>query len=172
MGFMGAGKSSVGRAIALRLRTEFVDVDGLIEAAAGRSIREIFASDGEETFREMERAAIREAVSAPGRVIAAGGGAFVDPDNRRRLKAYAPVFFLEVSPETVLTRITEDRSRPLLPGREEMQRLRELMDKRRPAYRQADYTVSTDGRSVEEVADRLLALLARESAAGREGEGG
>lgn len=172
MGFMGAGKSSVGRALAFRLGAEFVDVDSLIEAAAGRSIREIFASEGEEAFRERERAAIREAVDAPGRVIAAGGGAFVDPENRRLLKAYAPVFFLDVSPETVMKRIPADRSRPLLPGKEEARKLRDLMERRRPTYREADYTVSTDDRSVAEVADRILGLLSKASPAVQEGEGG
>src|SRR5512138_1935352 len=86
VGFMGAGKSSVGRVVAGLLGAEFVDLDARIESAAGRSIAEIFASEGEGVFRGMEREAVREAVSVPGRVIAAGGGAFLDPGNRALLK--------------------------------------------------------------------------------------
>lgn len=170
VGFMGAGKSSVGKVLAQRLGAEFVDVDERIESAAGRRIGEIFASCGEEAFREMEKAAIRDAVSAPGRVVAAGGGAFVDEANRRALKAYAPVFFLEVSVESVMERLSGDRSRPLFPGGREAGKLRELMERRRPSYREADFTVPTDNRSVPDIADGILALLAGKPGARREGE--
>jgi shikimate kinase len=166
---MGAGKSSVGKVLAERLGAEFVDVDERIEKAAGKSIGEIFASGGEGAFRGMERAAIRDAVSAPGRVVAAGGGAFVDEENRQALKAYAPVFFLDVSVESVLARLSGDRSRPLFPGEKATGALREMMDRRRPAYREADFTLSTDDLAVREVADRIVALLARRPGPGRKG---
>jgi shikimate kinase len=169
VGFMGAGKSSVGKVLAERLGAEFVDVDERIEETSGKSVGEIFASRGEGTFREMEKAAIRDAVSVPGRVVAAGGGAFVDEANRRTLKAYAPVFFLDVSVESVLERLSGDRSRPLFPGGKEEGKLRKLMERRRPAYQEADFTVSTDDRSVPEIADRILALLARRPVPRREG---
>jgi shikimate kinase len=169
VGFMGAGKSSVGKILAERLAAEFVDVDERIEKDAGKSIGEIFASCGEETFREMERAAIRDAVSAPGRVVAAGGGAFVDEANRRALKAYAPVIYLEVSVESVLERLSGDRARPLFTGEKEAGTLRELMERRRPAYEEADYRVSTDRRTVREIADRVVFLLSRR--AGPRGDG-
>ncbi|HSL92168.1 MAG TPA: shikimate kinase [Candidatus Limnocylindrales bacterium] len=170
VGFMGAGKSSVGKILAERLAAEFIDVDERIEAAAGKSIGEIFASCGEEAFREMERAAVRDAVSVPGRVVAAGGGAFLDEANRRTLKAYAPVFFLDVSVESVLERLAEDRSRPLFTGEKEAGKLRELMDRRRPAYEEADFRVSTDDRSVPEISDRILSLLSRRGGPRNEGE--
>lgn len=170
VGFMGAGKSSVGKILADRLRSEFVDVDEMIERAAGRSVQEIFASLGEEAFREMEKAAVRDVVSVPGRVVAAGGGAFLDEGNRLALSAYGPVFFLDVSCESVLERLTADRSRPLMPGDEK--RLRDLMEKRRPAYLLADFTVPADGRSASEVADGILDLLARHPRPRREREGG
>jgi len=169
VGFMGAGKSSVGKVLAQHLGAEFVDVDERIEEAAGRRIGDIFVSCGEAAFREMEREAILDAVSAPGRVVAAGGGAFVDEANRRALKAYAPVFFLDVSVESVLERLSGDRSRPLFPGGKEAGKLRELMERRRPSYQEADFTVSTDNRSVPEIADHILSLLARRSAPRREG---
>src|SRR5512134_418640 len=169
VGFIGAGKSSVGKLLAERLEAEFVDVDERIEEAAGKSIGEIFASSGEETFRAMEREAVREAVSAPGRVVAAGGGAFVDETNRRALKKYAPVFFLDVSVESVLERLSGDLSRPLFAGGKEAETLRELMERRRPAYEEADFRVPTDCRTVREIADRILSLLQRR--AGPRGEG-
>lgn len=171
VGFMGAGKSSVGKILAERLAAEFVDVDERIEGAAGMSIGEIFASCGEETFRDLERAAVRDAVSVPGRIVAAGGGAFVDEANRRALKAYAPVFFLDVSVESVLARLTGNSSRPLFAGEKETGKLRELMERRRPAYEEADFSVSTDDRSVREIADRILSLLSRRACPRNEGEG-
>ena len=158
IGFMGAGKSSVGRILATRLGADFVDVDETIEKSAGKSIREVFGSFGEGPFREMEKAAVRDAVSMPGRVVAAGGGSYLDEGNRRTLSAYGPVIFLDVSCESVLERLAGDRSRPLLPY--EGEKLRDLMEKRRPAYRLADFTVATDGRSASEVAEGIIDLLA------------
>ncbi|MBI5577200.1 MAG: shikimate kinase [Deltaproteobacteria bacterium] len=169
VGFMGAGKTTVGKMLAKRLDAEFVDVDDLIEKAEGRSIREIFASPGEGAFRKMEKAAIRNVVSVPGRVIAAGGGAFLDEGNRLMLSAYGPVFFLDVSCESVLARLSGDRSRPLLPGEEKG--LRELLEARRPFYLLADFTVPTGSRPAREVAEDILALLSGGRHAGRE-EGG
>lgn len=170
VGFMGAGKSTVGKILADRLGAEFVDVDERIEKAAGSSIREIFASLGESAFRGMEKEAIRDAVSVSGRVVAAGGGAFLDEGNRRALAAYGPVFFLDVSCESVLERLSGDRSRPLLPG--EANKMRDLMEKRRPAYRLADFTVATDRRTAPEIAEGILDLMARRPRARREGGNG
>lgn len=161
VGFMGAGKSSVGKLLAERLAAEFVDVDEQIENAQGQSVAAIFARCGEERFRELERSAIRDAVSVPGRVVAAGGGAFADESNRGALKAYGSVIFLDVSVESVLERLAQDRSRPLFGGGKDSEKLRKLMETRRPAYKEADFTVSTDRRSVAEIADRILSLLAR-----------
>lgn len=161
VGFMGAGKSSVGRVVARRLGVPFVDLDRRIEERAGATIEGIFAARGEGAFRELEKEAVREAVAVPGRVIAAGGGAFLDPGNRGRLSAYAPVVFLDASPETVLARLAPDRSRPLLRGADRAARVKELLEARRPLYALADLAVATDGLTVEEVADRVLGLLGR-----------
>jgi len=158
IGFMGSGKTSVGREIAGRLGVEFLDLDERIEKAAGRSVRQIFEVLGEPAFREMEREAVREAVTVPGRVIATGGGAFQDGENRRRLKGYAPVVFLEVTPEEVLARLPDDRTRPLMPGDRPggKQEIAERMRERRAAYERADLAVATDGVPVSRVADRIL----------------
>src|SRR5512134_1391111 len=99
VGFMGSGKSSVGRELARRFGVPFVDVDERIESAAGCRIRDLFDREGEPAFREREKAALRDALSAKGRVIATGGGAFADEGNRALLRAYAPVVYLETAVE-------------------------------------------------------------------------
>src|SRR5512139_580863 len=159
VGFMGSGKSSVGRELARRLGTGFVDVDERIERASGKSIPDIFAAEGEPAFRAREKAAIREAVSVPGRVVATGGGAFLDEENRALLSAYAPVVYLEARAETLLARLAGDSGRPLLRGEDRGRAVRDLLARREPGYRLADHTVPTDGLTVDEVADRIVRLL-------------
>lgn len=173
VGFMGSGKTSVGREISRRTGAEFVDLDERIERSQGASVREIFAARGEPAFREMERKAVREAVSVPGRVIATGGGAFLDAGSRRVLKRYAPVVFLDVSPGSVLERLPGDLSRPLLPGEgsggdpaEREREIGERMKRRRPSYERADVTVETDGRTVREVVDLVLSGIGCRSEGG------
>ncbi len=126
-------------------------------------MEEIFAVEGEKAFRERERLAIRDAVSVPGRVIATGGGAFLDDDNRKRLKAYAPVVFLDISPATALSRLDGDTSRPLLFGKDRGKAVTELMERRRPAYLQADFRVSTENLAAARVAEEVFRLLSREA---------
>lgn len=158
VGFMGSGKTSVGQEISRRLGAEFLDLDDRIERIAGSSVREIFADRGERAFRELETEAIREAVSVAGRVIATGGGAFQNEENRHLLKEYAPVVFLDVTPDGVVSRLSGDRTRPLLPGNGTggEQEIVRMMKARRPAYELADLTVRTDGITVLQVADRVL----------------
>ncbi|MGW8284420.1 MAG: shikimate kinase [Candidatus Deferrimicrobiaceae bacterium] len=172
VGFMGSGKSSVGKALARRLRAEFLDVDERIMADMGKTVAEIFATEGEQAFRKRESMAIRDAVSVPGRVIATGGGSFLDDDNRKRLKAYAPVVFLDISPATALARLGRDTSRPLLSGVDREKAVTELMESRRPAYLQADFRVSTENRTPARVAEEVFLLLSRKvrgASAGRTG---
>src|SRR3989339_707914 len=147
VGFMGSGKSSVGRELARRFGAPFVDVDELIESAAGSPIRDLFAREGEPAFREREKAALREALSVKGRVIATGGGAFSDEENRVLLRAYAPVVYLEAAVETLLGRLAGDLGRPLLRGGDREAGVREVLSRRIPGYRTADVTVRTDGRT-------------------------
>jgi len=172
VGFMGSGKSSVGKVLARRLRAEFLDVDERIMADMGKTVTEIFATEGEQAFRKRESMAIRDAVSVPGRVIATGGGSFLDDDNRKRLKAYAPVVFLDISPATALARLGRDTSRPLLSGVDREKAVTELMESRRPAYLQADFRVSTENRTPARVAEEVFLLLSRKvrgAPAGRTG---
>ena len=161
VGFMGSGKTSVGRRLARKLRAEFVDVDDRIERAAGKPIREIFSAEGEPSFREREKVALREALSVPGRVVATGGGAFLEEGNRALLSAYAPVVYLEARAETLLARLPGNSDRPLLGGGDRGRVVRDLLDRRVPGYRKADHTVATDGLTVEEVADRVVEWLSK-----------
>jgi shikimate kinase len=155
VGFMGSGKSSVGRILARRCGAPFVDVDERIESAAGSPIRELFAREGEPAFREREKAALLEVLSVKGCVIATGGGAFADEENRDLLRSYAPVVYLEAAVETLLERLAGDLGRPLLRGEDREEVVRELLSRRVPGYRTADVTVRTDGRTVEEVAGQV-----------------
>lgn len=149
VGFMGAGKSSVGRLVAQRLGFTFADSDLFVEAKAGRSIAQIFAEAGEERFRAMEREALELLVAERGLVIATGGGAFVDEATRRLLLGSALVVYLEAPFETLWERIGQAPDRPLAQsGRE---RVRELYERRVPIYREAHVTVDA-ARPVEEVA--------------------
>ena len=161
VGFMGSGKSSVGRALARRFGVPFVDVDERIESAAGCRIRDLFAREGEPAFRAREKAALRDALSVKGCVIATGGGAFADEENRVLLRSYAPVVYLETAVETLLERLSGDLGRPLLRGGEREEVVRDLLSRREPGYRTADVTVRTDGRSVQDVAGRVAEWIDR-----------
>ena len=116
VGFMGSGKSSVGRVLARRFGAPFVDVDERIESAAGCPIRDLFPREGEPAFREREKAVLRDVLSVKGCVVATGGGAFADEENRDLLRSYAPVIYLEAAVETLLERLAGDLGRPLLRG--------------------------------------------------------
>jgi len=161
VGFMGSGKSSVGRELARRFGAPFVDVDERIASAAGCTIRDLFAREGEPAFREREKAALREVLSVEGSVIATGGGAFADGENRALLRSYAPVVYLEAAVETLLERLAGDLGRPLLRGGEREEVVRELLSRRVHGYRTADVAVRTDGRTVEEVAGQVAEWIGR-----------
>jgi len=161
VGFMGSGKSSVGRELARRFDARFVDLDERIEQAAGCPIRDLFAREGEPAFREREKNALREVLSVKGCVVATGGGAFADEGNRVLLRSYAPVVYLETGVEALLDRLAGDVERPLLRGGERESVVRELLSRRVPGYREADFTVRTDGRTVQEVAGQVAGWIER-----------
>lgn len=158
-GFMGTGKSTLGRMLAARLGHRFVDVDDLIESAEGMSIAEIFRRHGEPYFRQREREAIARLVGAREVVVAVGGGALLDEVNLRNLRRIGTVVCLWARPEVILQRLRDDRSRPLLQGPDRLRRIRELLERRRPAYARADLHLDTSELSPEEALERLLALL-------------
>src|SRR5262245_962325 len=111
---MATGKTEVGRRLARLVDRPFMDIDALVEAAAGHSVAEIFAREGEPRFRSLERAAVERACEVPDAVIATGGGTLLDAENRRRLAAAGPIVCLTARPEAILRRVGDPGSRPLL----------------------------------------------------------
>jgi shikimate kinase len=147
--------------LARRFGVPFVDVDAWIESATGCRIRDLFAREGEPAFRAREKAALREVLSVKGCVVATGGGAFADEENRVLLRSYAPVVYLDAAVETLLERLAADLGRPLLRGGDREEVVRALLERRVPGYRTADVTVRTDGRTVEEVARQVADWIDR-----------
>jgi shikimate kinase/3-dehydroquinate synthase len=157
-GFMGTGKTAVGREVARRLERRFVDMDAEIEVQAGKSIPEIFAQDGEEPFRQME-AALCQALSARDElVIATGGGALVDPRNRALMMASGHVICLDAHPGDIFRRVSDDENRPLLDVEDPRAEIERLLAVRRNVYAAIPWHVDTTDLSIGEVADRVTAL--------------
>lgn len=159
VGFMGSGKSSTGRYVAGKLGRPFLDMDAEIERREGRAIPQIFAKDGEPYFRRLERAMVQELSARTGLVIAPGGGIVLNPDNVRDFAAGGLVVNLRVSPEWVLKRVGQDPNRPLLQGGDPLQRIRDLMEKRKALYAAVPYQLETDGLTPEAVGDAVLELF-------------
>ena len=158
VGFMGAGKTTVGRALARQLGWDFFDLDVLIETQAGRSVSAIFADSGEPEFRRLEREALQSCGELVRTVIALGGGAYVPEENRTFLRLIGKTVWLDCPLEVCLRRIGGDRSRPLLGGDDEM---RALFEHRSSAYAQADFAVQAGNHSPELLAIEITKLLGR-----------
>jgi len=162
IGLMGAGKSTVGRVLARRLRLPFTDADEAIEAAAKRSISDIFADYGEAEFRRLEREVIaRLLANEQQHVIATGGGAPMDPDTRARIKAHAISVWLRVKLGTLAARTERRGKRPLLADGEVKETLRRLLAEREPVYSQADLIVDGGSGPPERTVDAILAAIAK-----------
>jgi shikimate kinase len=158
VGFSCSGKTTLGRNVARRLRLSFVDTDRYIEDMTGRSIPEIFREDGEPVFRALESEAIACIMEQPNQVVSTGGGAFVDPENRKRLRDGNLVIHLQVRPETVVDRLRNSRSgrpRPLLESPDPLQKVVQLMADRKEAYSAAHVTIGVDDRSRYELVGEL-----------------
>jgi shikimate kinase len=155
---MGAGKTSVGRALAQLLLFSFIDLDDVIESRAGKKISEIFAEQGEAEFRRLEREALESCRELKQTVIALGGGTFVAEENRRTLRSIGPSVWLDCPFEVCLSRIEGDRFRPMLRSREETEK---LFRSRLDAYALADFTVDSNEDTVEEIAARIAQIVFR-----------
>ncbi|HEV2259145.1 MAG TPA: shikimate kinase [Streptosporangiaceae bacterium] len=161
VGFMGAGKTTVGHLLAERLALPFADSDRSIEQRSGRSVPQIFAADGEPAFRALEHQVIAGLLDGPALVLALGGGAAEHPGTRERLAA-AEVVYLQVGYEEAMHRVDGDPGRPLLARPD----LAATYQRRLPLYAGiATLTVSTDGRAPEAVSEDILTRLAREPVA-------
>ena len=161
IGFMGCGKSSVGKALADAMGIPFVDTDGMIEEQAGRKINDIFREDGEEYFRELETSVLKQLLSAQERkVIAVGGGLPVREINREYLKRLGTVVYLLAKVETLTVRLEGDNTRPMLRGGELKKRIETLMDARGELYGEAaDVCVETDDKDFEQIVKEIMAYV-------------
>ena len=182
---MASGKSIVGGVLSRLTGRPLIDADEEIVRRAGKSIDQIFQESGEAAFRDLERRVIQELCAQRGNIIAAGGGAFVDPENRDHMLAGGTVFCLSAHPETIFRRISEPQSsspsqsvelptgstargritggsaepvRPLLAGDDPMGRIKELLSQRADAYAQAHHTIETDYQTPDDVAQQILAI--------------
>lgn len=161
VGPMGAGKSSIGRRLAHACGLPFVDLDREIETRAGTDIPTIFAHEGEAGFRRREREALADLLEGAPCVLATGGGAVLDPDNRARMRRQGFVVYLRIDVDAQLTRLANDRSRPLIAGDDREAVLRRLAAERGPLYDAvADLTFAPTDPGPIEATSRLTAMLA------------
>lgn len=157
IGPMGAGKTTIGRQVANQLGWEFDDSDHEIQRRTGVDIPTIFDFEGESGFRKREKAVIDELTQQEGLVLATGGGAILDLDNRRNLSSRGFVVYLYCSPEQQYERTSRDRNRPLLQTENPLEKLQALAEEREPLYRQtADIVVTTEKRSASAVTREII----------------
>lgn len=164
VGFMGTGKTTVGRAVAQRMTYQFLDSDVEIEREQGRPIPEIFATQGEQAFRVMEHAYIENGHPTARCVVACGGGLVVQPGMPELLKSKGVVICLHASMETILKRTQGSKHRPLLNVEDPLERIRTLYTRREPIYRQSGTMILTDGRSLNDIVTHVIRTYRREAA--------
>lgn len=158
VGMMGAGKTTIGKKLASRLRYRFVDTDDLIEKTAGKPISEIFASSGEAAFRQLESEVLSQTSAYTQLVVATGGGIITQPINWSYLR-HGIVIWLDVPIPVLISRLSGDTSRPLLQSGDLTQKLETLLQDRGDRYAQADIRIPYEGRSVGKTCDRILAAV-------------
>lgn len=160
VGLMGVGKSTVGRRLARRLGLAFIDSDEEIERAADREIKEIFDRFGEASFRDGERRVLRRLIAGAPKVIATGGGAFMDGETRALILDSCVAIWLEAEVETLAGRVARRGHRPLLVGKDPLPFLRELAEVRNPVYAQAHLRVRSGPGPHEQTVERIVEALA------------
>lgn len=160
VGLMGVGKSTVGRRLANRLRLPFVDSDEEIERAADHEIKEIFDRFGEASFRDGERRVLRRLIAGERKVIATGGGAFMDSETRALILERCIAVWLEAEVETLAQRVARRSHRPLLAGKDPLPFLRDLAEARNPVYAEAHLRVSSGPGPHDRTVERIVEALA------------
>jgi len=156
IGFMGTGKSSVGRLVADLLHFTYLDTDHVIEARAGKTITQIFEQDTQQVFWNWEKKIVEELTLRDKTVISTGGGLPADQENLNSLKTHALVVCLWASAETICERVRDHDHRPLLKDSDPLEKIRSLLATRAPYYRQADVLVNAEIRSVREIATQVI----------------
>lgn len=160
-GYMGSGKTTIGKKLAKLTGYMFMDTDELIEQQQGRTISEIFAADGEEAFREMETKLLEQMLEEKKErlVISTGGGMPLREENRTLLAGLGVVFYLKLEPETVYNRIKDDTKRPLLQCDNPLARIKEMLAVRGPVYESAaQHIIQVDGIKQNEIAEQIIML--------------
>ena len=158
-GFMGCGKTSVGRVLSAKLGCDFVDLDQAIVREAGISIKEIFSSQGEPAFRLLESQTLAKIATRSGVVVSTGGGVVIAPENRALMRHSGSIVNLTASVETIATRLTGDSERPLLEGDASTERVRNMLAGREEFYQDADLRIDTTTKTAEAVAAEILDAL-------------
>ena len=159
VGFMGTGKSVVGRVIAQKLEFHFIDTDDVIEQTSKAKISDIFAEHGEDYFRDLESQAVKSVALMKNQVVATGGGVVLRSSNIDLLRTGGPIFCLNATPKAIWDRVRSSRSRPLLRGPEPLKKIETLLDKRAPYYALADHQIETTGVAVDRVADEIISYI-------------
>lgn len=159
-GFMGSGKSVIGRKLAKRLNRKFIDTDDLIEKKTGLEIQQIFSSSGEPYFRQLETEVIKEVIKEDNLVIAVGGGAVLSEENMTNLEKNSMIINLQVKPETVFARIKRDKVvRPLLQTEDPLSRIKELLKQREPHYARCNFAFDVSALSVNQAVEKIIQFL-------------
>lgn len=161
VGFMGTGKTMVGKLLATQLKRQRLCLDDMIEWKVGKPIAKIFEEDGEPCFRKIESEVVKAASHDKNVVIDAGGGVVIDKNNVRRLKEHGIVICLIARPEVIYDRTKGSMHRPLLNGPDPVANIEELLNKRREYYNRADYTIDTSDITPEEITTRILDIMER-----------
>jgi len=158
-GFMGCGKTSVGRVLSERLGFQFIDLDQAIVSQAGMSVKEIFTAQGEPAFRELESRVLAQVAQRSGVVVSTGGGAVIAALNRELMRRSGAIVNLTATVETIAARLTGDSERPLLQGDASYERIEAMLAGREQFYADADLRIDTTGKPVETVAAEIIDAL-------------
>ena len=161
VGFMGTGKTSIGRRLSSQLRMRYVDTDDIVERDSGRRISDIFAEDGEPAFRELESEAVRKVSKLHNHVISTGGGVVLREVNMTELKRNGIVFCLTATAEEIYRRVGHQAHRPLLQTPDPLAKIQSMLAERRPYYAEADHMIRTTGRSFGEIMSHIRRMFKR-----------
>lgn len=162
IGFMGSGKTTVSHELSRRMQIPEVDMDAYIVRHEGKSISDIFAESGEDVFREIETACLKEIQKATGRIVSCGGGAVLRDENVECMKRNGVIVLLTAEPETIYKRVRYSTDRPILNGHMNVGYIKELMEKRKPRYMEvADIVIETDRKDISAVAGEIILKIGK-----------